>query len=129
MEEMALEKVHPSKATYGYVRNKDTGHLEVEPIEAQVVEEIFEICKKGNSTSNIATIKKDNSVYLKQGKWKMGRVCNILTNFMYIGIFEYRKYKKKSQDVLRVEDYCEPIIDINTWNVTRANLEKNKHSN
>ena len=129
MEEMALEKIHPSKAPYGYIRNKETGHLEVEPIEAQVVKEIFELCKKGHSTRNIATIMKENNAYLKQGKWKADRVYKILTNSIYIGIFEYGKYKRKPQDVLRVEDYCEPIIDITTWNTTRANLEKNKHPN
>ena len=31
LEQMALEKVHPNKAPYGYVRNKETGHLEVDP--------------------------------------------------------------------------------------------------
>lgn len=129
MEEMVLEKIHPSRAPYGYIRNKETGHLEVEPIEAQVVKEIFELCKKGHSTRNIATIMKDNNAYLKQGKWKADRVYKILTNSIYIGVFEYGKYKRKPQDVLRVEDYCEPIIDIKTWNTTRANLEKNKHSN
>ena len=46
MEEMALEKVHPAKAPYGYTRNSETGHLEVEPIEAQVVKRIFELYKK-----------------------------------------------------------------------------------
>ena len=45
MEEMVLEKIHPSKAPYDYIRNKETGHLEIEPIEAQVVKEIFELCK------------------------------------------------------------------------------------
>lgn len=116
MEEMALEKIHPSKAPYGYIRNKETGHLEVEPIESQVVKEIFELCKKGHSTRNIATIMKDNNAYLKLGKWKADRVYKILTNSIYIGVFEYGKYKRKPQDVLRVEDYCEPIIDITTWN-------------
>ena len=129
MEEMAFEKIHPSKAPYGYTRNKETGHLKIEPIEAQVVKEIFELCKKGHSTRNIATIMKDNNAYLKQGKWKSDRVYKILTNSIYIGVFEYGKYKRKPQDVLRVEDYCEPIIDITTWNTTRENLEKNKHPN
>lgn len=129
MEEMALEKIHPSRAPYGYIRNKDTGHLEVEPIEAQVVKEIFELCKKGQSTRNIATIMKDNNAYLKRGKWASDRDYKILTNSIYIGVFEYGKYKRKPQDVLRVENYCESIIDINTWNTTRANLEKNKHPN
>ena len=129
MEEMALEKIHPSKAPYGYIRNKETGHLEVEPIEAQVVKDIFELCKQGNSTRSIATIMKDNNAYLKQGKWASDRIYKILTNAIYIGIFEYGKYKRKPQDILRVENYCEPIIDEITWNATRNVLVKNRHSN
>ena len=129
MEEMALEKIHPGKAPYGYIRNKETGHLEVEPIEAEVVKEIFELCKQGNSTRSIATIMKDNNAYLKQGKWKSDRVYKILSNSIYIGVFEYGKYKRKPQDILRVENYCEPIIDEVTWNTTRNVLVKNKHSN
>ena len=112
MEEMALEKIHPSRAPYGYIRNNETGHLEVEPIESQVVKEIFELCKKGNSTRNIATIMKDNNAYLKQCKWASDKVYKILTNSIYIGIFEYGKYKRKPQDVLRVEDYCESLYKI-----------------
>ena len=128
-EEMALERIHPSKAPYGYIRNKETGHLEVEPIEAEVVKEIFELCKQGNSTRGIANIMKDNNAYLKQGKWKSDRVYKILSNSIYIGVFEYGKYKRKPQDILRVENYCEPIIDEVTWNATRNVLVKNKHSN
>ena len=129
MEEMALEKIHPSKAPYGYIRNKETGHLEIDPIEAQVVKEIFGLCKQGKSTKSIATIMKDNNAYLKQGKWASDRVYKILTNSIYLGIFEYGKYKRKPQDILRVENYCEPIIDEITWNTTRNVLVKNKHSN
>jgi len=129
MEEMALEHIHPSKAPYGYIRNKETGYLEVEPIEAQVVKEIFELCKQRHSTRGIATIMKDNNAYLSQGKWKSDRVYKILTNSIYIGVFEYGKYRRKSQDILKVNNYCEPIIDIETWNITRKNLEKNKHPN
>lgn len=129
MEEMALERIHPSQAPYGYIRNKETGHLEVELIEAEVVKEIFELCKQGNSTRSIATIMKDNNAYLKQGKWKSDRVYKILSNSIYIGVFEYGKYKRKPQDILRVENYCEPIIDEVTWNATRNVLVKNKHSN
>lgn len=129
MEEMALEHIHPSKAPYGYIRNKETGYLEIEPIEAQVVKEIFELCKQRHSTRGIATIMRENNAYLSQGKWKSDRVYKILTNSIYIGVFEYGKYRRKSQDILRVNNYCEPIIDIETWNITRKNLEKNKHPN
>ena len=93
MEEMALEKVHPSKAPYGYTRNKETGHLEINPIEALVVKEIFELCKFGHSTRGIANIMKEKNSYLKQGKWKGDRVYKILTNQIYIGTFEFGKYK------------------------------------
>ena len=129
MEEMALEHVHPSKAPFGYTRNKETGHLEIEPIEAQVVKEIFNLCKKGHSTRNISKIMKDTNAYLKSGKWSSDRVYKILTNTIYIGTFEYGKYTRKEENILKVDNYCEPIIDMNIWNTTRNNLEKNKHSN
>ena len=77
MEEMALEKVHPSRAPYGYIRNSTTGHLEIEPIEAQVVKEIFELCKQGKSTRGITKAMKDNNAYLKTGKWTSDRVYKI----------------------------------------------------
>ena len=102
MEQMVLEKVHPAKAPYGYTRNSETGHLEIEFIEAQVVKEIFELCKQGNSTRSIATTVRDKNTYLKIGKWTSDRVYKILTNSIYIGIFEYGKYCRKPQDILRV---------------------------
>lgn len=129
MEEMALERVHPSKAPYGYIRNKETGHLEIEPIEAEVIKDIFDLCKQGNSVRGIATIMKDTNRYLKNGKWKSDRVYKILTNSIYIGTFAFGKYKRKAQDILYVENYCEAIIDNETWNITRKVLEKNKHPN
>lgn len=129
MKKMALEKIHPSKAPYGYIRNSTTGHLEIEPIEAQVVKEIFKLCKQGNSTRSIATIMRNNNAYLKTGKWTSDSVYKILTNSIYIGIFEYGKYKRKPQNVLKVENYCELIIDIETWKATRKVLKRNKHSN
>ncbi len=110
MEEMALEHIHPSKAPYGYTRNSETGYLEIEPIEAEVVKEIFELCKECKSTRGIATILTEENAYLKSGKWRNDRVYKILTNSIYIGVFEYGKYKRKKQDILRVENYCEPII-------------------
>ena len=129
MEEMAVQKIHPAKAPYGYIRNKETGHLEIEPIEAQVVKEIFELCKQGKSTRGIASIMKENKAYLKQGKWKSDRVYNILTNSIYIGTYAYGRFARKEKDILYVKDYCEPIIDEKTWSETRKVLEKNKHSN
>ena len=128
LEEMAIEKIHPNKPPYGYVRNTE-GHLEINPIEAQVVKEIFELCKKQKSIRSIASIMKENNADLNIGKWHSERIYKILTNSIYIGIYEFGKYKRKKQDILRIENYCEPIIDIETWNLTRNNLGKNKHAN
>ncbi len=95
MEEMALEKVYPAKAPYGYIRNVETGHLEVEPIEAQVVKEIFELCKQGNSSRGIATVMKNSNAYLKTGKWTSDRVYKILSStnsFKYSGTPKEKVY-------------------------------------
>ncbi len=129
MEEMALEKVHPAKAPYGYTRNSETGHLEVEPIETQVVKKIFEMYKNGTTIRGISNILNEEKAYLRQGKWSSDKVYKIITNSIYIGTFAYGKTKRKAQDVLYVDNYCEPIIDKNTWDITRKRLEKNKHPN
>ena len=129
LEEMALEKVHPNKAPYGYIRNKETGHLEIDPVESQVVKDIFALYKDGKSIRDIASIMKENNRFLKHGKWRSDRIYKILTNSIYIGTYAFGKYRRKKQDILYVNDYCEPIIDEITWKVTRINLDKNKHPN
>ena len=129
MEEMALEKIHPGKAPYGYIRNKETGHLEIEPIEGEVVKEIFKLCEKGYSIRAITSKLKEENRYLKQGKWHNDRIYKILANPIYIGVLAYGRTKRKEKDILYVKDYCEPIIDKETWKNTRISLEKNKHSN
>ena len=129
LEEMALEHIHPAKAPFGYIRDKDTGHLVINPLESSSVRRVFELCKKGHSIRNIAKIIDEENCYLKSGKWSSARVQKILENMIYIGIYEYGKTKRKAQDILKVENYCEPIIDKDTWNATRNTLVKNKHSN
>lgn len=116
LEEMAIQKKHPAKAPYGYTRNRETGHLEINPIESVVVKEIFELCSKGLAYRKIAQTMRDNNRYLKTGKWTDSRVFKILDNEIYIGIFHFGKYKRKKEDVLIVKDYCEPIIDKELWN-------------
>lgn len=124
LEEMALKKIHPGKAPFGYVRDKETGHLYIEPIKAQTVKEIYNLCAKGYSTRSIAKVMQESG---RNIKWD--RVYNILINPIYIGKFAFGLYKRKPKDILYVEDYCEPIIDKVTWNRTRTTLEKNKHPN
>ena len=105
MEEMALEKIHPSKAPYGYVRNKNTGHLEIEPIESQVVKEIFELYAKDWGYQKIATYlnkkgiptpsQSRNFANAKQtANWKAQHIVRILDDRRYIGDYVGRTHRK-----------------------------------
>lgn len=128
LEEMALQKRHPGKAPYGYVRNEN-GHLEINIIEAEVVKEIYELCSKGTSSREIARIMRKGNRYLKHGKWEDDRVYNILSNPVYNGTFHFGKRTRKKEDVLVVKDYCPKIIDDKLYKQAMRGLEKNKHSN
>ena len=143
MEEMALERIHPSKAPYGYIRNKKTGHLEVEPIEAEVVKEIFNLFIQGHGTCEIARILKEReiltpaeysaSIGIKlsskpqelKHQWNCVTVAGILDRQEYIGDTvnfksTTRSYKDKTRVNLPKEDRKifknthEPIIDEHT---------------
>ena len=131
LDEMALEKIHPAKAPFGYTRNKDTGHLEINELEANSVRRVFQLCYEGKTMRNIAQILNQEHAYLntKSGKWRTDRVEKLLNNKIYIGTFEFGKYKRKAKDVLVVENYCEPIVDQNTWAGTRRTIKRNKHGN
>ena len=128
MEEMALERIHPSKAPYGYIRNKETGHLEVEPIEAEVVKEIFELCKRGNSTRGIATIMKVTytrkvdyllpDLYLEKDKnyGRLGRYGILRLHFIAQNkkaLYETLLMTNKlTHHLLLVSDSCESLYKI-----------------
>lgn len=129
LEEMVLQKIHPGKAPYGYTRNKETGHLEINPIEAVVIKEIFELCAKGLSYRKIASIMREHDRYLREGKWSDSRVFKILDNEIYIGTFYFGKFRRKKEDVIVIKNYCEPIISKELYDKTRKTLEKNKHEN
>jgi site-specific DNA recombinase len=128
LEEMALQKRHPGKAPYGYVRSEN-GYLEINAIESEVVKEIYELCSKGTSSREIARIMKKENRYLKHGKWEDDRVYNILSNPVYNGTFHFGKRTRKKEDVLIVKDYCPKIIDDKLYKSAMRGLEKNKHSN
>lgn len=128
LEEMALQKRHPGKAPYGYIRSEN-GYLEINTIEAEVVKEIYELCSKGTSSREIARIMRKENRYLKHGKWSDDRVYNILSNPVYNGTFHFGKRTRKKEDVLVVKDYCPKIIDDKLYKSAMRGLEKNKHSN
>ena len=54
LEQMVIEHKHPNKPPYGYTRDSITKHLEIEPVEALVVKDIFNMSVNGIPYRQIA---------------------------------------------------------------------------
>lgn len=125
LEQMAIEHKYPCSPPYGYTRNQVTKQLEIDPVEVEVVKDIFDLSIAGTPYRQIA----EDNRYLKRGKWTDTKVFKILDNEIYIGTFRYRKTCAKKEDRMVFENYCEPIISKEIWNKTRRQIQKNKHEN
>ncbi len=125
-EEMVKKGIHPGKAPFGFTRNKETGKLEINEIEAEVVKVIFEMIKKRDSCHKIARVLSEENYY-GRGAWTPRAVLCVLTNKVCIGTFEFRKTTKKQTQVY--ENYCEAIVSEEDFKFAARQIEKNKHSN
>ncbi len=144
-----------SFAPYGYQKDPDQkGHLIIDEEAAEVVRYIFELYNEGIGKNQIAKILNEKNIpnpseYKRQkglrtrinGKstgtiWKYYSISNILINEVYIGNLVQGKtynptYKCKhaipapKENWIKVENTHEPIIDMETWNMTQR-LWKNK---
>ena len=129
LEQMAIEHKYPCSPPYGYTRNPVTKQLEIDPVEAEVVKDIFDLSIIGTPYRQIAEYMRKDNRYLKRGKWTDTKVFKILDNEIYIGTFRYRKTCAKKEEQMVFENYCEPIISKEIWNKTRRQIQKNKHEN
>ena len=127
LEEILAQKKHPCIAPFGYKRNSD-GYLEINEVEANVVREIYELYSKGISSRKIYSILEQNNRYIRRGKWSENKVYKILHDPIYIGTFRYRK-TVKNEEIITVDNYCEPIIDKTLYLKSRTMIDKNKHNN
>lgn len=128
LEEMVHQKRHPNIAPYGYIRNEETGKLEIDPVTSLVVKEIYEMCASGKSTRSIANELQKRD-YHNFGKRAESRVYTILANPIYTGTFHYGRTARKKEDIIVIENYCEPIINPKLKRQAMLGLEKNKHPN
>lgn len=136
-----------SFAPYGYKKDPDNkGHLIIDENTADIVREIFSLYNQGVGRTGIARILNEQGIpspveyyrmsgistaCKKNGKyWKYHTVSSILSNEVYIGNLVQGKtynptYKFKhtipanKELWIRKEHTHEPIIDIETWNLTR----------
>lgn len=136
-----------SFAPYGYKKDPDNrGHLIIDENTADVVREIFSLYNQGTGRTGIARILNEQGIpspveyYRMSGistackrnvkYWKYYTVSSILCNEVYIGNLVQGKtynptYKVRhtipanKETWIRKEHTHEPIIDMETWNLTR----------
>lgn len=129
MEEAVKQGKYPAKVPYGYMRNLD-GKLEIEPISAKVVQDIFELYSKGTSALKIAEIMaKENRYLTDNGKWQEQRITNIISNFIYKGELHWGQYSRKEQNILIVPNHSPAIISQELFDRCQIQKEKNGHGN
>lgn len=138
-----------SFAPYGYKKDPENkGHLIIDDEVAPIIKEIFSLYVSGTGRTSIARIlnqrgvpspceyyrlkgiKKDGNAKSNGSHWKYYTVSHILENEVYIGNLIQGQtynptYKSKhsipapESNWVKVENTHEPIIDIQTWNLTR----------
>ncbi|MFZ5642569.1 MAG: recombinase family protein [Bacillota bacterium] len=131
---------------FGYTLNRNTTRLEIIEEEAQIVRLIFTIYAYGLETEDsisqdvsfraIATYLTRIGIPTPRGasSWNFMSVRRILENVAYIGTVKFRSrkrvvnryYDRPQSEWIVVEFAHEPIIDMETWNITQAKLKKSR---
>ena len=121
MKENALKQLwNGGHIPFGYRVNAEQ-RLEVDPIKAPLVKEIFKMCYDGKTVKEIHRILTSMNVLNAQGEpIAYSSVRYILSNRIYIG--EYR-----SMDVV-IENGIEAIIDKELFEGVQREIEKNAHA-
>ena len=83
--------VWPSQAPYGYMNNKNTRGIEIDPEKSKVVKKAFEIfAKEKVSFTDVSLLLAKGGIYKRSGKpVGISQVHKMLTNQFYIGIMSY----------------------------------------
>ncbi|EKF52428.1 recombinase family protein [Lactococcus garvieae] len=110
-ERMALGRLGRAKAgktmsyqlpPFGYTRNKEKDILEVVPLEASIVREIYKSYLDGESITKICKSLNDNGHIGKNKRWSHSTVRNALTNTAYIakGKFKGQMYEQDHEKII-----------------------------
>ena len=86
---------------------------------------MFQEYLEGKSACRIAKDFTDEKVDNK--KWNSTFIDKILSNRIYIGEYEARKYSK-TQETTLIKDFAPPIIERDVWLETEKQREKNSHN-
>ena len=119
----ALKAKHTPICPYGF--KKENKCLVIDEVTAPTIRRIFQEYLEGKSACRIA---KDFTLEnVDNRKWNSTYIDKILSNRIYIGEYEARKYSKTQEPIL-IKDFAPPIIDRDVWLETEKQREKNSHN-
>ena len=134
-------------APYGYIYNKETKRLEINPVEAEIVKKIFKLYVAGASTKAVAKELLENKVFSRGGHMFYPKlIYDILRNKVYLGtlVWNRKHYSKKLKtrsgkgyrylpndpsEIIEAPNSHEPVLDKKDFDLAQAKLARNKTTN
>lgn len=122
----------------GYKKDKESKLFLIDEETAPVVKEVFDLCLKGKTYSQISSIMKEKygymnynrrnkntgEVYTVQKSWTDSTISTILNNKVYYGIWEHKK-KKKDIESNEKSGFIPPIITKEVFDECQECIRRN----
>ncbi len=120
MSEMVKQGRRPgTKEPYGYTYNKEKKVLDVNPGEAKVIRQIYDMYLKGDGIRKIVRSLNESQIPTKFGKtWADNTISHILKNPLYLGSFRW--------DGEKFDGGHTAILDENTWLSVQEKMVRKK---
>ena len=121
-----------SKARFGYTRVKvsdgvkDRPTLEVAPVAAPIVQEIFESSRRGNGLKEICKELNNRGITHKGRRWQKNVVHYLLTNEAYTGtaVWGVKSKDEKNPDPVRVENAWPALVSRELFDEVQQGLHE-----
>jgi hypothetical protein len=121
-----------SKAPFGYNRIKvsdgvkDRPTLEVDPVAAPIVKEIFESSRRGNGLMEICKELNGRGITNRGRRWQKNVVHYLLTNEAYTGaaVWGVKSKDEKAQEPVRVENAWPALVSRELFDAVQQGLHE-----
>ena len=96
-----------SRVAYGYTYNKESGSLDINPAEAEIVKIVYDEYLNGRSISKIKDYLNENNLNTKARPWYHRAIRQMLRNPVYAGYnqFSGQIFKGDHQPIVSKEDF------------------------
>ena len=121
-----------SKAPFGYTRVKvsdgvkDRPTLEVDPVAAPIVKEIFESSRRGNGLAEICKELNGRGITNKGKRWQKNVIHYLLTNEAYTGtaVWGVKTKDEKNAEPVRVENAWPALVSRELFDAVQQGLHE-----